>query len=99
MRSIWVSNDSIHSTIYRKIRIIYSLPTELQFCKEYAAVSGYTYNDYFHIDSFRQNVSNVDDIINLNLYVLTAKDALILLTPDDTNKTAPVYEIGWYITT
>lgn len=71
---------------------------ELQSCKEYDAKSGYSYTDYFRIESFRKNVSSADDIISLQLYVLGSKDAHILLTSDDVNKTAPVYEIGMYST-
>lgn len=66
------------------------------FCKEYDTKSGYSYTDYFHIDSFRQNVTTANDMINLQLYLLGSKDAHILLTSDDVNKTAPVYEIGLY---
>lgn len=67
---------------------------ELYFCKEYDSKDGYTYTDYFHIDSFRQNLTNNNDLIKLNLFVLGGKDAIILLTSDDQKKNVPVYEIG-----
>lgn len=67
---------------------------DLESCKEYDTKLGYGYHDYFAIENIKE-AQFPDDILRVNLYVLAAKDAHILLSPtDQQDKPSAVYEIG-----
>lgn len=67
---------------------------DLESCKEYDTKLGYGYHDYFAIENIK-DAQFPDDILRVNLYVLAAKDAHILLSPtDQQDKSSAVYEIG-----
>lgn len=72
---------------------------DLMNCKEYDVKSGYKYTDFFEIDTFRQKNGSAAEngiLLNLKLFVITGKDAHILLSPTQHIKASAVYEIGLY---
>lgn len=66
----------------------------MESCKEYDTKVGYGYHDYFAVKNVK-NAQFSGDILRINLFVLAAKDAHILLSPtDQQDATSEVYEIG-----
>lgn len=66
----------------------------MERCKEYDTKLGYGYHDYFAVENIK-DAQFPDDILRVNLFVLAAKDAHVLLSPSDQQeKTTAVYEIG-----
>lgn len=77
---------------FKKTKNVFFL--DLDKCKEFNAVSGYGYHTYFKIDDISGSRSP-GDLLNIRLYVLSAKDGHILLSSTEAPEPqSPVYEIG-----
>uniref|UniRef100_A0A1A9V5D9 Neurotransmitter-gated ion-channel ligand-binding domain-containing protein n=1 Tax=Glossina austeni TaxID=7395 RepID=A0A1A9V5D9_GLOAU len=69
----------------------------METCKHYAipATRGYVYTDFFHIRGMNNNKLAANELLHLKFYVMTARDAHILLSVTDHPRLLDrVYEIG-----
>lgn len=88
-----VRSDSFEFGFEHEFDIFFNIV--LDRCKEFDSVSGYNYRSYFELSELKHATLKDDELININLIILGAKDAHILLTPTiDPGINSPVYEIG-----
>ncbi|XP_053683435.1 uncharacterized protein LOC128733695 [Sabethes cyaneus] len=67
---------------------------DLDKCKQYNAVSGYNYHTFFKLEELENHSLDNETVINLRLFVITSKDAHILLSDiESATADAQVYEI------
>uniref|UniRef100_A0A1A9ZGK1 Neurotransmitter-gated ion-channel ligand-binding domain-containing protein n=1 Tax=Glossina pallidipes TaxID=7398 RepID=A0A1A9ZGK1_GLOPL len=69
----------------------------METCKHYAipATRGYVYTDFFHVRGMNNNKLAANELLHLKFYVMTARDAHILLSVTDHPRLLDrVYEIG-----
>lgn len=70
---------------------------QMHTCRHYTIPSnrGYNYADFFHIHKLDNNKMAPNELLHLKFYVMTARDAHILLSVNDHPKLMDrVYEIG-----
>ncbi|KAI9583015.1 neuronal acetylcholine receptor subunit alpha-3 [Glossina fuscipes] len=70
--------------------------SQMETCKHYAipATRGYVYTDFFHIRGMNNNKLAANELLHLKFYVMTARDAHILLSVTDHPRLLDrVYEI------
>uniref|UniRef100_A0A1B0G7M4 Neurotransmitter-gated ion-channel ligand-binding domain-containing protein n=1 Tax=Glossina morsitans morsitans TaxID=37546 RepID=A0A1B0G7M4_GLOMM len=71
--------------------------SQMETCKHYAipATRGYVYTDFFHVRGMNNNKLAANELLHLKFYVMTARDAHILLSVTDHPRLLDrVYEIG-----
>uniref|UniRef100_A0A1A9WIU0 Neurotransmitter-gated ion-channel ligand-binding domain-containing protein n=1 Tax=Glossina brevipalpis TaxID=37001 RepID=A0A1A9WIU0_9MUSC len=70
--------------------------SQMETCKHYAipATRGYVYTDFFHVRTMNNNKLAANELLHLKFYVMTARDAHILLSVTDHPRLLDrVYEI------
>lgn len=83
----------LRCTVGNKFNISLS---DLTTCQQYTIKSrGYTYADFFQLNTMKNNRVKDNERLHLKFYVMTSMDAHILLSEvDSPRKTDRVYEIG-----
>uniref|UniRef100_A0A0P6K120 Putative farnesoic acid 0-methyl transferase n=1 Tax=Aedes aegypti TaxID=7159 RepID=A0A0P6K120_AEDAE len=88
---ILVAGSIQYGSAESKYNVTYA---DLDKCKQYNAVSGYNYHAFFKLADLDNHSPDNETIVNLRLFVVTAKDAHVLLSDSDSNiADAQVYEI------
>lgn len=71
--------------------------SQMETCQHYLIpeTRGYVYLDFFHLPQLRNNKLASDELLHLKFYVMTSRDAHILLSANDQPRLFDrVYEIG-----
>lgn len=64
-------------------------------CLEFVTNSGNAYHNFYEIEKLRNRSESNNDLVNVQLYILGAMDAHIMLTPcPHPPADTPLYEIG-----